>query len=209
MMSGSDSRLLQAVDLVGAFALAIQGAAVAAANGLDAFGVLVVSIATATGGGLLRDILVGERPPEALRGWLLITVSVSGGLLSFVFSELVERIPETLLLGIDALGLSLLAVAGAEKALEYKLSKVAAVMVAVVSGVGGFTIRDILLARVPAVLRVDVLATAALTGAVVLVLARACRAPPAWAALLGGATCFILRLVAVWRHWNLPTAHLH
>jgi uncharacterized membrane protein YeiH len=61
------ARLLQFIDVAGTFVLAIQGASIAADKGLDAFGIVVVSLATATGGGVMRDVLIGESPPEALR----------------------------------------------------------------------------------------------------------------------------------------------
>jgi uncharacterized membrane protein YeiH len=208
-MATTDTRLLRAIDLVGTFALAIQGASVAAMKDLDALGILVVSLATALGGGVMRDVILGAQPPEALRGWPMATTALAGGLLTYFFFQSVEQVPEAALVVVDAAGLSLLAVAGAEKALEYKLTPIAAVMMGALTGVGGFTIRDILLAQVPAVLRVDFLASAALIGAAVLVGARALRVSPERAALLGGAVCFLLRVVAVWRHWQLPTAHLH
>jgi uncharacterized membrane protein YeiH len=203
------ARLLQAIDLAGTFVLAIQGASIAAVKGLDAFGIVVVSLATATGGGVLRDILIGESPPEALRGWPIVTAGLLGAFVTFFAFQTVEEIPEPALIVVDALGLSLLAVSGTEKALEFRLTPIAAVMMGAISGAGGYTIRDILLAEVPAVLRVDFLATAAIIGAVVLVVARSLKAPANLAALLGGATCFGLRLVAVWQHWHLPTANLH
>jgi uncharacterized membrane protein YeiH len=208
-MATTDTRLLRGIDLVGTFALAIQGASVAAMKDLDALGILVVSLATALGGGVMRDVILGAQPPEALRGWPMATTALAGGLLTYFFFQSVEQVPEAALVVVDAAGLSLLAVAGAEKALEYKLTPIAAVMMGALTGVGGFTIRDILLAQVPAVLRVDFLASAALIGAAVLVGARALRVSPERAALLGGAVCFLLRVAAVWRHWQLPTAHLH
>jgi hypothetical protein len=76
-----------------------------------------------------------------------------------------------------------------------------------ISGAGGYTIRDILLAGVPAVLRVDFLATAAIIGAIVLVVAQSVKAPANIAAPSGSATCFGLRIIAVWQHWHLPTAN--
>ena len=208
-MATTDIRLLRAVDLVGTLALAVQGASVAAMKDLDALGIIVLSLATALGGGVMRDVILGAQPPEALRGWPMVTTALGGGLMTYFFFQAVEEIPEAALVVIDAAGLSLLAVAGAEKALEYKLTPIAAVMIGAITGVGGFTIRDILLAEVPAVLRVDFLASAALIGATVLVLARAFRVSPEKAALLGGSVCFFLRVTAVWRHWQLPTAHLH
>lgn len=208
-MATTDTRFFRTIDLAGTFALSIQGASIAAVSGLDALGVLVISLATAMGGGVIRDMLVGEHPPEALRGWPIVTVALAGGGLTFFAFHAVEQIPESLLVVVDAVGLSLLAVSGAEKALEYKLTPIAAVMMGAISGAGGFTIRDILLAQVPAVLRVDFLATAAIAGAAVLVLARQVKIGPKTAALLGGAVCCVLRVVAVWQHWHLPTANLH
>lgn len=60
------------------------------------------------------------------------------------------------------------------------------------------------LAQVPRVLRADVYATAALAGAVIMLAARKLRLSPTWAAVLGGIVCFLLRMISVWRHWNLP-----
>jgi uncharacterized membrane protein YeiH len=136
-----------------------------------------VSLATATGGGILRDILIGESPPEALRGWPIVTAGLLGAFVTFFAFQTVEEIPEPALIVVDALGLSLLAVSGTEKALEFRLTPIAAVMMGAISGAGGYTIRDILLAEVPAVLRVDFLAPAAIIGAIVLVVARVSKRP--------------------------------
>jgi uncharacterized membrane protein YeiH len=208
-MATTDTRLLRAMDLTGTFVLAIQGASIAAVKGLDLLGILVISLVSAMGGGVVRDILVGEHPPEALRGWPVLSVALAGGILTLFAFHTVEQIPENVLTIVDALGLSLLAVAGAEKALEYKLTPIAAVIMAAITGTGGSTIRDVLLAQIPAVLRTDFLATAAIAGGIVLVASRKLDLSAPWAALLGGATCFVLRLIAVWQHWTLPTVNLH
>lgn len=201
--------LLRLIDLAGTFILAIQGAAIAEAADLDMLGVVVVSLATALGGGVLRDLLIGEAPPEVLRGWPLVTVALFGGFLTFFAHRATEAIPEAPLIVVDALGLALLAVSGAEKALEHRLTPIAAVMLGAISGAGGYTIRDILLAEIPAILRTDFLATAALAGAAVLVVARHLGLRADLSALAGGATCFLLRLFAIYGHWHLPTANLH
>jgi uncharacterized membrane protein YeiH len=197
-------RLLHFIDIAGTFALAVQGASIAAMKGLDALGIAVVSLATALGGGIMRDLLLGETPPEALRGSSLIVTALAGALLTFFAFHTVEQVPEHYLAVVDAFGLSLLAVAGAEKALEAGLSPVSVVLMGAISGAGGYTIRDILLAEIPAILRVDFLATAAIIGAAVLLGARRLGIRADIAALAGGATCCILRLLAVWLHWHLP-----
>jgi uncharacterized membrane protein YeiH len=80
-----------------------------------------------------------------------------------------------------------------------------AILLGTITGVGGGTLRDILLARIPLVLRADVYATAAMAGSAGMILGRKIGLPPTLAAFLGGVLCFGLRLVSVWRHWNLPT----
>ena len=200
---------LRRVDQLGSFVLAIQGAAIAAAHGLDLLGVLVISLISATGGGIIRDVLIGAQPPEALRNAVMVTIALAGGLLTFFAYHTVSEIPESLLLAIDAVGLSLLAVAGTEKALEYDLKGPVAVIMGGISGVGGGTVRDVLLAQVPRVLRQDFVASSALIGAVVLVVARHFKVPPGWAAVLGGGTCCVLRVISELMHWQLPVVNTH
>ena len=195
---------LRSIDLLGSFVLAIQGASIAAARGLDMLGVLVVSLVSAMGGGIIRDVLIGAQPPEALRNWVMVTIALAGGLLTFTAYHYVREIPEGLLLAIDAAGLSLLAVAGTEKALEYGLKGPAAIIMGGITGVGGGTMRDVLLAQVPAVLRVDFVASSALIGATVLVVARHFKVPSGWAAVMCGVTCCVLRVMSALMHWQLP-----
>src|SRR5882757_6209799 len=179
---------LRSVDQLGSFVLAVEGASIAAALGLDELGVLVVSLVSAMGGGIIRDVLIGAQPPEALRNWVMVTIALAGGLLTFTAYHYVREIPEGLLLAIDAAGLSLLAVAGTEKALEYGLKGPAAIIMGGITGVGGGTMRDVLLAQVPAVLRVDFVASSALIGATVLVVARHFKVPSGWTAVMCGVT---------------------
>jgi uncharacterized membrane protein YeiH len=115
-----------------------------------------------------------------------------------------KRRPAWLLTLVGAAGLALFAVAGTEKALQFKMHPFIAALMGMITGVGGGVVRDVLLAQVPRVLRADVYATAALAGAVIMLAARKVRLSPTWAAVLGGTVCFLLRMISVWRHWNLP-----
>jgi uncharacterized membrane protein YeiH len=208
-MASTDTRLLHGVDVAGTFVLAIHGAAFAIGKNLDLLGILIVAMSTALGGGVIRDLLAGDHPPQALRGWPVISAALAGGVLALFAHHIVEQVPLEVLLSIDALGLSLLTVAGAEKAIERQFTPIAVVLMGAISGAGGYVVRDILLAEIPSILRVDVLASAALLGAAVLLAARGLRVSAGWAALLGGGACLLLRLLAVWLHWNLPSANLH
>lgn len=205
-MATASDRLIFTADLAGTFVFAIEGALAAIQGGLDLMGVMVLAFATALGGGIIRDLLIGAVPPRAIRDWRYAATAFVAGGLTFVFTAVVQRAPAPLLIGLDAAGLALFAVAGTEKALAFGIQPMIAVLMGTITGAGGGTVRDILLAHVPAVLRVDIYATAALAGAVVIVLGRWLRWPVRGTAIAGGAVCFLLRMVSVWQHWHLPTA---
>jgi uncharacterized membrane protein YeiH len=95
-------------------------------------------------------------------------------------------------------------VAGVGKALEYGITPLLAIMMGAVTGAGGGTVRDVLLAQVPGVLHSDVYAAAALVGAIVVVLGLRLKMQRGVAMSLGAGACFLLRMVAAWQHWNLP-----
>ena len=195
-----------AVDLAGTVLFAREGALAAIRGQLDFFGVMVLSFATALAGGVIRDLLLGDAPPASLRDWRYATAAFLAGAGGFFFYHFVLQIPNVVIMVLDAAGLGLFAVAGTEKALAFRLHPFIAVLLGTITGVGGGTVRDIFLAQVPIILRADVYATAALAGSALMILARKLGVPPAWAAFLGGTACFMLRVVSVWRHWNLPHA---
>jgi uncharacterized membrane protein YeiH len=190
--------------LAGTLLFAIEGATAAITGNLDLLGLMVLAFATALGGGIIRDLLIGAVPPNSLRDWRYSAVVFTGAGIVFFLHSFVQAIPGGVLILLDAAGLALFAVAGTQKALIYKMHPFIAVLLGAITGVGGGTIRDIFLARIPNVLRADVYATAALAGSAVMVIARRLGVPPAVAAVLGGVVCFSLRMVSVWRHWNLP-----
>jgi uncharacterized membrane protein YeiH len=195
--------LVRGADLAGTFVFAFQGALAAIAGHLDLFGDMVLAFVTALGGGVIRDVLMGDLPPSALRDWAYPSTAFLAGALAFAL-EGYAHVPRQLLLSLDAGGLALFAVAGTQKALDARIHPLSAVLLGTITAVGGGTIRDVLLTQVPAILRVDVYATAALFGALVLVIARAAGVPRTLAALSGGLACFVLRMLAIAHHWQLP-----
>jgi len=200
------ARLIEIADLAGTFLFAAEGAMAAIRGDLDFFGVMVLSFATAVGGGMMRDVLLGATPPAALRDWRYGAIAFAAGVATFVLYSRAGAIPDWLIVSLDAAGLALFAVAGTEKALSHGMHPFIAVLLGTITGVGGGTIRDVLLVQVPVVLRADIYATAAMAGAVVMVCGRALRWPAPLAAGLGGIVCFGLRMLAVWQHWSLPHA---
>ncbi|MGO4580458.1 trimeric intracellular cation channel family protein [Cupriavidus sp. 2TAF22] len=194
-----------AADLAGTTVFALEGAISGMRHGLDLLGVVVVSLVTAVGGGILRDLLIGAAPPNAIRDWRYPALAMLTGAAAFVFHSAAQDFAGLLPVLLDAAGLSLFAVAGAEKARLYGVRPFAATLIGAVTGVGGGVVRDMLLAQVPTVLHADIYATAAWLGAAVAIGARALRLPPVAAAVAGGGACFTLRLLAVWNDWHLPT----
>ena len=196
------------LELAGTFVFALSGATAGIKHRLDLFGVLVVSCATATAGGITRDVLVGAVPPLALRDWRYLGIAVLAGLMVFFWSPRPEQQQRlrNLVLTFDAAGLALFAVSGTQTALGYGLNPVMAALLGMLTGIGGGMLRDVLVSDIPAVLHSDLYAVAALAGAIVVVAGHLLNTPPVASALSGAAVCFGMRLVALWRGWQLPTA---
>ncbi len=173
---------------------------------LDVFGVLVLSFVAANTGGITRDVLIGAVPPAALKDWRYIAVSLLAGLVVFQWHPLINRLRTSVLM-FDAAGLALFAVSGAQKALAYHLDPISAMLLGMLTGIGGGMARDILVAEVPTVLRSELYAVAALAGAAVVVFGNRLHMPPTALTLAGAALCFGLRFVAIRRGWQLPVAH--
>lgn len=196
--------MLLGVDLAATLVFAIEGAMVAIASNLDLLGLMVLAFATALGGGIIRDVLIGAVPPRSIRDWRFGIVAFAGGAGAFFFHYLVRQIPSAVIIGFDAAGLALFAVSGAGKALAYEINPFVSVLMGGITGVGGGTVRDVLLAQVPAVLRTDIYAVAALAGSAVMVAGLKLGGPRTLMTVLGAILCFTLRVVSVWQHWNLP-----
>ncbi|MCH4267324.1 MAG: TRIC cation channel family protein [Brevundimonas sp.] len=197
--------LVLVLDLCGTFAFAISGALAGVRRRLDVFGVLVLSFVASSFGGIGRDVLIGATPPAALVDWRYLAVSLAAGLVTFFWWPLIERLQTPVRL-LDAVGLAFFAVAGAEKALAFGLNPVMAVLLGMITGIGGGMVRDILLAEIPGVLRSDLYAVAALLGAAVVVGGHLLHLPAVATALVAGLACFALRMVAIRRGWGLPIA---
>lgn len=198
--------LILAADLGGTVVFAIEGALAAIAGSLDLLGVLVLAFVTAVGGGILRDVLIGAAPPSAFRDTRYPMTALGAGAATFLFHTRLGALPDGLLTQLDAAGLALFAVAGTEKALAFNIRPALAPLMGTLAAVGGGVMRDVLLAHVPAVLRVDIYATAALAGSAIVVVCHRLGVPGTVAAVIGALVCFGLRLVSVSRHWHLPTA---
>ncbi|MFI9010532.1 trimeric intracellular cation channel family protein [Actinosynnema sp. NPDC053489] len=197
--------LLAVLELVGIAAFAASGAVAAVHARLDVFGVIVLALTTALGGGVLRDVLLGVHPPAALVNWRYLAVAATTGLVVFRFHPTVTKLRRAVLL-LDAVGLGLFVTAGTATALRLGAPPYAACLVGMTTGIGGGALRDVLLREIPLVLRREIYAVAALCGAVVVAFGDHLRLPAAPVALVGSAAIVGLRLLALWRRWNAPVA---
>src|SRR2546421_12494707 len=133
------------LELTGTFVFALSGAAAGVKHRLDLFGVLVVSCATATAGGITRDVLIGAVPPAALRDWRYLGISVVAGFMGFLSSPRPERQQRlrNLILTFDAAGAALFAVSGTQKALRYGLHPRMAALLPILTRLVGGTLREL------------------------------------------------------------------
>lgn len=201
----SASLLVLVLDLCGTFVFALSGGLLGVKQGFDLFGVLVLSFVAANFGGITRDLLIGAVPPPGISDWRYILVPVLAGLAIFAWGPRIRRMHDSVQL-LDAGGLALFAVSGAQKALDFHLGPVTAMVLGMLTGIGGGMMRDILANEVPAVLRGDIYAVAALAGAAVVVIGRAFSFPPTVDAIVGALLCFAIRLLSLRRGWQLPVA---
>ncbi|HLU60912.1 MAG TPA: trimeric intracellular cation channel family protein [Gammaproteobacteria bacterium] len=199
------SAFLLILDLAGTFVFAISGATIGVRRRLDLFGVLVLSFAASTAGGVARDLLIGAVPPVALIDWRYLAASAAAGLITFYRFQLVDRLEQPVLIS-DAAGLSLFAVTGALKALSFGLGPVSCILLGMLTGIGGGMLRDILVARIPMVLRAELYAIAALVGAGVTVIGVHLELPRVPVIVAGALSCFTLRFMAIRYGWRLPIA---
>lgn len=191
------------IDLAGTFAFAMSGAVAARSKGLDVFGIMVVAFTVACGGGIIRDLCIGAIPPVGLRDWRYLAVALVAAFMVMGLIPLSRWMGRPVLL-FDALGLSLFAVAGASKALEFGHNYQVAILLGTITAVGGGVLRDVLLNRVPVIFQKEIYASAALLGASIVVLGHYLGWNGDWVFLIGITACFTLRMLALYFHWELP-----
>ncbi|HEY9337624.1 MAG TPA: trimeric intracellular cation channel family protein [Kribbella sp.] len=185
------------VDLTGTFAFALNGALTALrVVRVDIIGVVTLGMFTALGGGIIRDILLDALPPATFSDWRYLTVAAGGGLVAFVFGRHLDRVAKPILV-LDAAGLSLFAVSGALKGLEFGVGFSQAVILGTITAVGGGTLRDVLIREIPSVLTSGLYAIPALLGALVVVAADRLGAAGLPAAVAAAGVCFVIRMLGV------------
>lgn len=203
-MIPSASNIYTFLDLIGTFVFALSGAVAAKQKGLDIFGIFFIAFTVACGGGIVRDLCIGAIPPAGLTNWNYLLMVFLATLIGIGFYYLVTIFNQPVLL-FDALGLSVFAVTGARKAIVYGHNYEVAVLLGTFTAVGGGMIRDILLDRIPVILKKEIYASAAMVGAVIVVAGDYWRYSREAVSVTAIAICFGLRFLGLHFHLNLPS----
>lgn len=190
------------LDLLGTIVFAMTGLLAAGGKQLDLFGALFIALVTAVGGGTLRDLILGQ-PVFWVQHNIYIYLVIGATLFVFFYSKR-RDLPIKLLLYLDALGLAVFTVLGAQKALTLQFSDPIIIMTAVMSGVFGGVIRDVLVGEVPLIFRKEIYATASFLGASMFLLALKLDFPSDLAVVVSIAFILVLRVWAVVYNKSLP-----
>jgi len=192
------------LELIGAAAFAVSGTLTGIRKNMDIFGVCILGVTVAVGGGVLRDIILGATPPAMFQNPIYAITAIAACFIIFIPSVrgFVSR-SSILMLVTDSIGLGIFTVSGAMRAFETTAGLFLPVFVGVVTGVGGGLIKDIMAGNTPDIFVKHIYATASIAGAVLFCILRAFAGR--YISMLA-ATGFIIavRLLASHFEWSLP-----
>lgn len=201
------------IEIIGTIAFASSGAMVAIKKELDLLGVIVLGVLTAVGGGMMRDILLGNLPPALFINPVYVVVAFVTVLVLFTIMYLNAKVLEgnsietyEKIMGVfDAIGLGAFTVTGINTAVEagYGEYLFFAVFLGVLTGVGGGVLRDILAGQTPYILRKHFYACASLAGALLYIILLP-RVHEGLAMIISACLVVVIRLLAAHYRWNLP-----
>jgi uncharacterized membrane protein YeiH len=193
--------LVNILDLAGTFAFALVGARIAANKGLDYGGIAFIAAIASLSGGTFRNLLLGQRPPWVLFGWLFIGVIVA------VFITLIAKRTTPVgrfVLTLDTLGLTVCSISGAQFALTHNAPFAAAVILGMIGAVTGGLLRDVLCQVEPVLLHRETIGTSCLAGSFVYVSCDYFSVNEVVSVLLASACVILVRELSIKFDWHLP-----
>ena len=207
--------VLFVLEIVGTLAFAVSGAFVGVRRDMDVFGVIILGLTTAVGGGVIRDLILGLTPPRTFQHPIYAMIAVAASVAVFLiarrgFTEKTTGPYSVVMLIMDSLGLGAFTVSAIGTALEQGVEYNAFLLVftGVVTGVGGGVLRDVMAGQTPYIFLKHVYASASLLGAVLCVIMMPLTGD-AWAIALGMTVTVVIRLLSAYFRWNLPHAGIN
>lgn len=195
--------ITQVIDLSAVLASGLSGALLASQKRFDLGGLAFLTLVAGLGGGLIRDVLLQQGLPVALRTPNYLLTVIAAAVIGYFFEKSVRRVLPAITV-VDAAGLGLYAVIGCIRASDAGLGPLPTIVVGVLTAVGGGILRDILAGETPVIFQREVYATAALLGSVLFVVLTRLGTGPETAGAVGFVSAAGLRAVSVWRGWNIP-----
>lgn len=207
-------RIILIIEIIGTVAFAISGAEVGLKKGMDIFGVAILGLTTAVGGGVIRDLILGNTPPATFRDPIYAVIAICASVVMFLpavrrFFDRREKLYHYSMLLMDSLGLGIFTVVGIQTAysMNQEHGVFLLIFVGVVTGVGGGILRDVMAGNTPYVFVKHFYATASLLGALLTVILWPW-CGEMWSMLAGAALVLALRLLAAHFRWSLPKARV-
>lgn len=203
--------LIYALEIIGAAAFAVSGAMAALEHEADIFGVIFLAVVTALGGGVIRDLLLGVTPPKMFVSYVYLAVAAVAALVVFAdayirrekYRKHRDRL-DSINNMFDAVGLAVFTVSGMNTAMQQSDNVLLILVLGMSTGVGGGMLRDMMINKMPKVLRKRVYAVASLLGGGVYYGLFALGVHETIAAVSGMALIIALRVLATVYKWNLP-----
>ena len=193
----------EVIDLSAVLASGLSGALLASQKRFDLGGLAFLTLVAGLGGGLIRDVLLQQGLPVALSTPNYLLTIIAATIIGYFFEKSVRRVLPALTV-VDALGLGLYAVIGCIRAEQAGLGPLPTVLVGVLTAVGGGILRDLLAGDAPVIFQREVYATAALLGSALFVVLGHLGTGVETAGVVAFLCAVGLRLVSVWRGWNIP-----
>ena len=205
--------LFYITEITGTIAFAISGAIHALKKKLDIFGVIIIGLVTAFGGGAIRDVLLGSLPPKMFYNYKLVTLAIITCITVFIIAYFARKTThikqvsiEALYIIFDAIGLAAFSVSGMQAAivLGHKNNIFICVSLGIITATGGGVLRDMLSREIPVILRKNVYATASMLGCLIYFMLYRLNINQTISTLLAMIIIVVTRLLAVYYKWNLP-----
>lgn len=208
--------IIQTLSVCGIIAFAVSGAMVAISKHTDIFGVTALAVVTATGGGIMRDTLLGILPPKIFLDCSYVLIAAATALIVFLSAWLGKdyyRRNTEMLDGVnnifDAIGLGIFVVTGSQAAIDYGFlhNGFLVIFIGTITGIGGGVLRDIMVKEIPFVLKKRIYALAAVSGSLVFYILYTAGCHYAVSAFSGVFFTFAVRMLATYFKWDLPSAY--